>query len=84
MIMGKIFHFRFWTHRNIKSLELTKKYCPDSPFIFMSTNKVYGDNPNKLKIFEKNRFELNFSDKYYNGIDENFSIDNCTHSFWCF
>ncbi len=64
-------------------LELTKKYCPDSPFIFMSTNKVYGDNPNKLKIFEKkNRFELNFKDQYYNGIDENFSIDNCTHSFF--
>ena len=34
-------------------LELTKRYCPDSPFIFMSTNKVYGDNPNKLKIIEK-------------------------------
>ena len=34
-------------------LELTKKYCSNSPFIFMSTNKVYGDNPNKLKLFEK-------------------------------
>ena len=34
-------------------LELTKIYCPDSPFIFMSTNKVYGDNPNKLSIIEK-------------------------------
>ena len=33
-------------------LELTKKYCPDSPFVFMSTNKVYGDNPNKLEINE--------------------------------
>ena len=31
-------------------LELTKKYCFDAPFIFMSTNKVYGDNPNKLKL----------------------------------
>ena len=34
-------------------LEMTKQFCPDSPFIFMSTNKVYGDNPNKLKILEK-------------------------------
>ena len=34
-------------------LELTKIYCPDSPFIFMSTNKVYGDNPNKLPLIEK-------------------------------
>ena len=36
-------------------LELTKLYCPDTPFIFMSTNKVYGDNPNKLKINEKKK-----------------------------
>jgi CDP-paratose 2-epimerase len=36
-------------------LELTKKYCPNSPFIFMSTNKVYGDNPNKLKLIEKKK-----------------------------
>ena len=34
-------------------LELTKKYCADSPFIFMSTNKVYGDNPNFLPLIEK-------------------------------
>ncbi len=64
-------------------LELTKKYCPNSPFIFMSTNKVYGDNPNKLKIFEKNkRWELKKNDKYYKGINEKFPIDNCTHSFF--
>ena len=36
-------------------LELTKKYCPNSPFIFMSTNKVYGDNPNKLDFIEKKK-----------------------------
>ena len=64
-------------------LELTKKYCPNSPFIFMSTNKVYGDNPNKLNFTEKKtRWELKTSDKYYSGVDENFSIDNCTHSFF--
>jgi len=64
-------------------LELTKKYCPDAPFIFMSTNKVYGDNPNRLKIIEKkNRWELNKNDKNFKGIDEKFSIDNCTHSFF--
>ncbi len=64
-------------------LELTKRYCPNSPFIFMSTNKVYGDNPNKLKLIEKkNRWELNKKNKYFKGIDENFSIDRCTHSFF--
>ena len=64
-------------------LELTKKYSYDSSFIFMSTNKVYGDNPNKLKLKEKNlRWELNKQDQYYKGIDEKFSIDHCTHSFF--
>ncbi len=64
-------------------LELTKKYSPNSPFIFMSTNKVYGDSPNNLNIFEqKKRWELRKNDKNYKGIDENFSIDNSTHSFF--
>ena len=64
-------------------LELTKKYCPNSVFIFMSTNKVYGDNPNKLKIIEnKTRWELNKNDINYKGINESFSIDNCIHSFF--
>ena len=64
-------------------LELTKIYCPNSPFIFTSTNKVYGDNPNKLSIIEtKNRWELKKNNKDYNGIDEKFSIDHCTHSFF--
>jgi CDP-paratose 2-epimerase len=64
-------------------LELTKLYCYDSPFIFMSTNKVYGDNPNKLKINEKKyRWELNKNNPFYKGINENFSIDNCIHSFF--
>ncbi len=64
-------------------LELTKKYCFDAKFIFMSTNKVYGDNPNKLKLVEKKtRWELSKNHKYYKGIDEKFTIDNCTHSFF--
>ena len=64
-------------------LELTKIYCPNSPFIFMSTNKVYGDNPNKLRFYEKNtRWELKKNDKNFKGIKENFSIDNATHSFF--
>ena len=64
-------------------LELTKKFCPNVPFIFMSTNKVYGDNPNNLKFIEKSkRWELKKNHTYYKGIDEDFSIDNCTHSFF--
>ena len=64
-------------------LELTRKYCPDAVFIFMSTNKVYGDNPNKLNFLEKKtRWELELRNKNYNGIDEQFSVDNCIHSFF--
>ena len=49
----------------------------------MSTNKVYGDNPNKLNLIEKSkRWELNKNNKYFKGINENFSIDRCVHSFF--
>ena len=34
---------------------MTKKYSVNAPFIFMSTNKVYGDNPNNLNLIEKNK-----------------------------
>tara|TARA_Y100000591_G_scaffold317149_1_gene326524 strand:- start:265 stop:1317 length:1053 start_codon:yes stop_codon:yes gene_type:complete len=64
-------------------LELTKSYCPKAPFIFMSTNKVYGDNPNFLPILEKKtRWEIKKNHRYKNGIDETMSVDNCTHSFF--
>ena len=64
-------------------LELTKKYCSSSPFIFMSTNKVYGDNPNKLPLIEKKtRWEINKNHKFVNGIEETMSLDSCTHSFF--
>jgi CDP-paratose 2-epimerase len=64
-------------------LELTKLYCPNVPFIFMSTNKVYGDNPNLLPLVEKKtRWEIKGNHKFKPGIDESMSIDNCTHSFF--
>ena len=64
-------------------LDLTKKFCPKAPFIFMSTNKVYGDNPNFLPLIEKKtRWEIKNHHKFKSGIDESMSIDNCTHSFF--
>ena len=64
-------------------LELTRLNCPKAPFIFMSTNKVYGDNPNRLPLIErKSRWEIKRSHKFSSGIDETMSIDNCTHSFF--
>jgi CDP-paratose 2-epimerase len=64
-------------------LELTRKYCEKATFIFMSTNKVYGDNPNKLNLIELDtRYEISPNGPYLNGIDETFSIDNTKHSLF--
>ena len=64
-------------------LELTKQYCSNSVFIYLSTNKLYGDNPNKLFFKEKKfRWDLKRISKHYKGINENFSIDNCVHSLF--
>ncbi len=64
-------------------LELTKLYCPNAPFIYMSTNKVYGDNPNHLPLIEKKtRWEIKNNHQFKNGINETMSIDDCTHSFF--
>ncbi len=62
-------------------LENLRKHAKDATFIFTSTNKVYGDTPNRLPVVEKStRFELPTSHKFYKGIDESMSIDQCTHS----
>ena len=75
--------FKVNAYSTLNLLELTKKYCPDSPFIHMSTNKVYGDNPNNLPLNEKRtRWDLNKKHKFVNGIDETMSIDQCTHSLF--
>ena len=64
-------------------LENFRKYCPEAVFIFTSSNKVYGDRPNSLPIIEKeSRYELMPGHRYYNGIDENMSIDNSLHSLF--
>ena len=66
----------------LNMLELTRKYCPESVFIFTSTNKVYGDTPNYLPLKElDSRWEIDESHPYYkNGIDEQMSIDHTKHS----
>ena len=54
----------------------------DSVFIHVSTNKVYGDGPNHLKLIEGDK-RYDFAEaKYKEGISENFSIDNCLHSLF--
>jgi CDP-paratose 2-epimerase len=65
-------------------LEATRKYCPEAVFIFTSTNKVYGDTPNRLPLVEKEtRWEIDESHPYFaKGIDESMSIDNSKHSIF--
>jgi CDP-paratose 2-epimerase len=62
-------------------LEATRRHCPDSVFIFTSTNKVYGDVPNRLPLVEQaSRWELAEHHPYRNGIPEDMPIDQCLHS----
>ena len=63
-------------------LELTRLHCPEAVFIFTSTNKVYGDNPNSLPLVElETRWEIESSHPYFEkGIDEQMSIDHSKHS----
>ena len=63
-------------------LEAARRTCPESPFVHMSTNKVYGDAPNRLKLVEK-QTRWDYADReYVNGIGETFSIDNSLHSIF--
>ena len=66
----------------LNMLEMTRQHCPEAVFIFTSTNKVYGDNPNALPLVElETRWEIDPNHPYYqNGIDEQMSIDHTTHS----
>jgi len=65
-------------------LEATRQHCPDAPFIFCSTNKVYGDAPNRLPLIEQDhRWEIAPQHPFApHGIDETMSIDASTHSLF--
>jgi CDP-paratose 2-epimerase len=64
------------------ALEMTRRHCPDAPFIFTSTNKVYGDTPNRLPLVERaTRWAVDDSHPFaVHGIDETMSIDGTMHS----
>jgi CDP-paratose 2-epimerase len=62
-------------------LECTREVCPQAVFIFTSTNKVYGDTPNYLPLIEtETRWTIEPGHAYADGIKEDMSIDQCTHS----
>ncbi|MEJ7590180.1 MAG: NAD-dependent epimerase/dehydratase family protein [Planctomycetaceae bacterium] len=63
-------------------LEAVRQSCPESPFVHMSTNKVYGDRPNTIELKELDtRWDYN-DNEYACGIPETFSIDQSKHSLF--
>jgi CDP-paratose 2-epimerase len=63
-------------------LEAARRACPDAPFVYMSTNKVYGDRPNTIPLRElETRWEFD-DPAFANGIDEHFPIDQSMHSLF--
>lgn len=63
-------------------LEATRRHAPDAAFVFLSTNKVYGDTPNRLPLVEaETRWEIANDHPFHaRGIDETMSIDQTLHS----
>ena len=64
-------------------LEATRRFAPEAVFIFMSTNKVYGDLPNRLPLIELDaRWGIDPNHPYAQGIPESMSIDRTMHSLF--
>ena len=64
-------------------LEACRQHSPDAVFVFTSTNKVYGDTPNRLPLVEQpTRWEIDPTHAFVDGIDESMSIDQSTHSLF--
>ena len=63
-------------------LEAARRHAPDAPFVHFSTNKVYGDAPNELRLVE-HETRWDYADAAYaHGIAEDFRIDQSTHSLF--
>jgi len=66
----------------LNMLEAARQFCPEAPFVHMSTNKVYGDAPNNLALKEMATRWGYADEAYLNGISENFTIDQSKHSLF--
>jgi CDP-paratose 2-epimerase len=63
-------------------LEAARRHCPESPFVFLSTNKVYGDGPNTVRLKElATRWDYD-DPRYAQGIPETFPVDQVLHSLF--
>lgn len=66
----------------VNLLEATRRFCPDTPFVHISTNKVYGDAPNRIPMKELDtRWEYD-DPEFHDGIPESFGIDQSKHSLF--
>jgi CDP-paratose 2-epimerase len=63
-------------------LEAVRRNCPESPFVHMSTNKVYGDAPNHIALKEQEMRWDYAEETYREGIPETFTIDQSKHSLF--
>lgn len=64
-------------------LEATRRHAPQAVFVYMSTNKVYGDRPNTLPLIEQQtRWEIDPAHEYRNGISETMPVDATLHSLF--
>ena len=80
-----VIHTDFTVNANgtLNLLEATRNFCAEAPFVFTSTNKVYGDTPNRLPLRElEMRWEITPGHEYEPGISETMSIDYTKHSLF--
>jgi CDP-paratose 2-epimerase len=78
-------HVDFGINANgtLNLLESTRQHADQAVFIFMSTNKVYGDTPNRLPLIENDsRWEIDSAHTYASGIREDMSVDCTLHSLF--
>ena len=66
----------------LNMLEAARRHCPESPFVYLSTNKVYGDGPNTIRLKElETRWDYD-DPRFVDGIPESFSVDQVLHSLF--
>lgn len=78
-------HTDFGVNANgtLNLLQSAREHCPEATFVFVSTNKVYGDTPNRLPLEETDtRLELPPDHEWFGGIDTSMSIDTTLHSLF--
>lgn len=66
----------------VNLLQATREFCPESPFVYLSTNKVYGDAPNEIPLVETETRWDYADEAYRDGIPETLRIDQSKHSIF--